>query len=116
MAKYMIVGCVGAKSYFIQKDDKASDKLTNQCQSMLLDKLKQMRVSLNVAEEQKREATRSKSLQPIASTEYYKKLFEEFFIVGPDNEELKRFKVKETRHVRPKKVFQYPDNVPPEVR
>jgi hypothetical protein len=104
LVKCMIVGSIGTKSYFNQIEKKEAAT-----QSLFLDKLRRMRASLNL-EEQKREPARYKSLQKIVCTEYYKKLFEEFFIVGPDDKEIKGFEVNEIRYVRPKKLYQYPNN------
>lgn len=100
-----MLGSIRTKSYFTSKGE---------TQSLLLDKLSRMRASLKLKEE-KREPARSMSLQKIVSTEYYRKLFEEFFIIGPDNKELKGFKVNEVRYVRPKKLYFFPNHSSPEV-
>jgi len=110
VAKFMIMGSVRTRNYFNQMEKKGTGT-----QSFSLDTLRRMGDSLNL-EEQKKEPEKSKLLQKVVITEYYKKLFEEFFIVGPDDEEIKRFGVKEIRYVRPKKLYQYPNNLPTSVQ
>jgi len=97
----MTIGHVAARKYFKEKGgkiDKSSTFFDKQNKKLTF-------------KSKKHDAVKAEA---IANTKYYKKLFEEFFIVGPNDEEIKG--IDGVRFVRPKKTFQYPNNISEEVK
>eukprot|EP00826_Nyctotherus_ovalis_P033036 TRINITY_DN2663_c0_g1_i8.p3 TRINITY_DN2663_c0_g1~~TRINITY_DN2663_c0_g1_i8.p3 ORF type:complete len:105 (+),score=23.93 TRINITY_DN2663_c0_g1_i8:823-1137(+) len=70
----------------------------NEKSTGFLEKLKDMRSML-------------KTEKAAQNGEYHKRVYEGFFVVGPEYEELKRLEVNEVRHVKSERIFEYPSGV-----
>jgi len=127
---YNMTKCVGAQKYFPQLPDPpkeidqpspiTSPILFPENNSLKVDlpistsppKGKEKKRTLTVPEELKvkpEEPGRAKTLMPLPVLEYHKRLFEEFFVVGCDQESVENVKMKDFAFVKPTKLFQYPN-------
>lgn len=102
--------CIGAEKYF----PSAADREKNVHGSKRTGRESARVKSTGAREEVKakgKTGNRPNTLSISPPLEYHRKLFEEFFVIGPDTDQFKGFDNKIVSLVKPKKLFQYPNLV-----
>ena len=98
--------CVGADKYFLLSPSENIKE--NETKRISLG-IKSLIKNPEESKIKNPETKRSKTLSFESSLRYHHKLFEEFFVIGPDPETLKKVSIENTDIIKPKKLFQYPN-------